>query len=281
MTADPLPDLQHDVQRLLGRCLLALQQYESLLKKMLANHELGGQPEELEALRQQRIEDFSGKTLGQLSQALFEQYVVIEGTERSVLDESKLPPDRMSFSFQLFLEMTPERHAQTKAAVKDLVATRNDLVHHLIDRFDLWSTDGCVAAARHLTSCHARIRTHYLELCEWAKAMDQTRAMSASFLQSDVVRDHIVNGIAPDGRVDWRRAGIVQVLREGAQSRGVEGWARLDGVTSWITETHPEQTPAKYGCATWPQVLHDSRQFQLVYRRDEDARKVPWFRALT
>lgn len=281
MAADPLEELQHDVQRLLGRCLLGLQQYESLLKKMLVNHELGGPPEVLEALRQQRIDDFSGKTLGQLAQALFEGYVVIEGAERSVLDESRLPPGRMSFSFQLSLEMSTERHAQTKAAIKDLVATRNDLVHHLTERFDLWSAEGCAAAANHLTSCHARIRSHYLELCEWAKAMDQARAMAASLLQSEVVRDHIVNGIAPDGGVDWGRAGIVQVLREGARSRGVKGWARLDSVIAWIADTHPEQTPAKYGCATWPQVLNDSRQFQLAYRRDERGRKVPWFRVVS
>lgn len=89
MAADPLEELQHDVQRLLGRCLLGLQQYESLLKKMLVNHELGGPPEVLEALRQQRIDDFSGKTLGQLAQALFEEYVVIEGAERSVLGCSR------------------------------------------------------------------------------------------------------------------------------------------------------------------------------------------------
>ena len=105
--------------------------------------------------------------------------------------------------------------------------------------------------------------------------------MHVSFLQSDVVRDHIVNGIAPDGSVDWRRAGIVRVLREGAQSRTVEGWARLDGVIAWMAENHPEQTPAKYGCATWPQVLNDSRQFQVEYRRDERDRKVRWFRVVS
>lgn len=281
MAADPLSDLQDDVQRLLGRSLLGLQQYESLLKAMLANHELGGQPEDLEALRKHRTQKFAGKTLGQLAQALFEEYVVVEGTERLVLDESKLPADRMSFSFQFSMAMTPERHAQTKAAVEDLVARRNDLVHHLTERFDLWSTEGCVAAASHLASCHARIRSHYLELCEWAKAMEQVRAMHVSFVQSDVVRDHIVNGIAPDGSVECRRAGIVRVLREGAQSRGVEGWARLDRVIAWIAETHAEQTPAKYGCTSWPQVLSNSRQFELVYRRDESGRKVPWFRART
>lgn len=280
MAADPLSDLQDDVQRLLGRSLLGLQQYESLLKAMLANHELGGQPEDIEALRKHRTQKFAGKTLGQLAQALFEEYVVVEGTERPVLDESKLPVDRISFSFQFSLAMTPERHAQTKAAIEDLVTTRNDLVHHLIDRFDLWSTEGCVAAASHLTSCHSRIRSHYLELCEWAKVMDQARVMHASFLQSDAASNFLLNGVAPDGGVDWPRAGIVRVLREGLRSRGTDGWARLDSVVAWAAETYPEQTPAKYGCATWPEVLHHSRQFQLEYRRDERDRKVRWFRVV-
>lgn len=35
-------DLQREVQRLLGRCMLRLQQYERLLKAIVAHHELAG-----------------------------------------------------------------------------------------------------------------------------------------------------------------------------------------------------------------------------------------------
>ena len=34
-----MPDLQREVQRLLGRCLLRLQQYERLLKALVAHHD--------------------------------------------------------------------------------------------------------------------------------------------------------------------------------------------------------------------------------------------------
>ena len=48
MTADHRPDSQRDVQRLLGRCMLRIQQYERLLKAMLAHHEVDGPVETLE-----------------------------------------------------------------------------------------------------------------------------------------------------------------------------------------------------------------------------------------
>ena len=42
MTADHRPDLQRDFQRLPGRCMLRIQQYERLMKAMLAHHGLAG-----------------------------------------------------------------------------------------------------------------------------------------------------------------------------------------------------------------------------------------------
>lgn len=35
---NPSPELQREVQRLMGRCLLRLQQYERLMKAMLVHH---------------------------------------------------------------------------------------------------------------------------------------------------------------------------------------------------------------------------------------------------
>ena len=46
--------------------------------------------------------------------------------------------------------MSPERYAQTTAGLADLVAIRNDLVPHLIERFDISDENGCRAASSHL-----------------------------------------------------------------------------------------------------------------------------------
>jgi len=273
------PDLQRDVQRLLGRCMLRLQQYERLMKAMLAHHELAGPVDTLEAQQSARVEKLADKSLGTLVKALFESYVVVDGAQqRELLDDSKVPTDRISMAFRFSISMTGERRAQTKAAIDELVELRNALVHHLIERFDLWSDDGCGAAIEHLMQSYDRINGHYLELRGWAQGMDNARAMSTSFAQTDVFNDLVVNGIAPDGSFDWPFTGIVSVLREGLQKLGVDGWASLDAVRTWVTEHHPEQSPEKYSRRTWPQVLSESGCFDLQYRVDTAGNRVAWYR---
>ena len=278
MTEDPQPALQRDVQRLLGRCMLRIQQYERLMKAMLAHHELAGPVDALEAQRSTRIEKLSDKSLGTLVKALFETYVVPDGFERNLLPDDKVATDRISMAFSFRMSMAPDRWAQTKEAVEDLVAMRNDLVHHLIDRFDVWSEEGCVAAVRHLEDSYGRIDGHYLELVEWATNMEKAREMAASFSQSQAFHDLVVNGIAPDGSFEWSSTGIVRALRQAVEASGTEGWARLDEVRVWLATHEPEQTPDKYGCRTWSQVVSESRLFDLQYRASADGRKEAWIR---
>jgi hypothetical protein len=52
------------------------------------------------------------------------------------------------------ISMSPELHAQTKAGLAELVDLRNDLVHHLIENFDISDENGCRAASSHLDSCY-------------------------------------------------------------------------------------------------------------------------------
>ena len=55
-----------DVSGKLGRCILHLQQYEMLLKRMVANQEIAGYEDELEQLRNARKGAVGNKTLGHL-----------------------------------------------------------------------------------------------------------------------------------------------------------------------------------------------------------------------
>lgn len=266
------------MQRLLGRCLLRLQQYERLMKTLLAHHELVGPVHTLEAQREARAEKLADKTLGTLVKALFDTYAVPNGFERDMLPEDKTPTDRSSMALSFRMTMAPEQLARTRAAIEELVTLRNDLVHHLIDRFDLWTDVGCLAAVQHLEASYERIDRHHGELVGWAKSMDEARAHAAAFYQSETFHDLLVNGIAPDGSFEWPASGIVRVLREAGQHMSVDGWSRLDSVQAWIEAHHAEQTPARYGCQTWPQVLSESRLFDLEYRAGDDGRKVAWFR---
>lgn len=261
--------------------MLRIQQYERLLKVMLAHHELAGPVDTLEVQRSERLGKLADKSLGTLVKSLFESYVVPDGFEKDLLPEGKTPADRISLAIAFRVSMEQGRWEETKKAIEELVSLRNDLVHHLIERFDVWTEEGCATAIAHLEASYQRIDRHYVELLEWAKSMDSAREDMVALSQTAVFHDLLVNGIAPDGSFDWPTTGIVRVLREAASRFQVEGWTSLEQARSWMSEAHPEQTPQKYQCRTWPQVLNESRQFRLEYRLGNDGAKQAWYRTVS
>ncbi len=285
--ADPLlVDLQREVQRTLGVCLLNVQLYERLLKSMLANMAFEGNLNELEGARTKALAAAHKKTLGTLVKDLCESYLIstnhiAEAEEENVIP-SNISPENPWFGMRHQLSMPPERLQETKVALVEMTCLRNDLVHHFLERFDLRTTAGCANAQNHLDQCNATFKKIYLQLRDWALAIDKASVLSASFMKSDVFTDWIVNGIAPDGEVDWPASGIVQVLREAQAGCSVGGWAQLDTAIQWLRSHHPDQIPSKYACKTWQQVLKRSGQFEVVNRQEPDTgRGQTWFREKT
>jgi hypothetical protein len=275
-----LPGQQREVQRLLGRCLLRLQQYERLMKAIVAHHDLSGPAPALETIRAARIHDASTKTLGTLVGQLLGSCVVTAATDTAADTTANEPEDVLFFAMRLQLNLSGEDYVRTQRDLKELVMLRNNLVHHFIDQHDLWSTGGCRTARDALVAASACIDRHYEQLRGWAEHMEQARRLAAAFVQSDAFHDVVINGIAPDGTVDWPAAGIVGALREAANALAVDGWTPVAAAGRWIMERSPEQQPNRYGCASWRQVLHESRLFELRYR-DVDGQRVAWYRVRT
>ena len=109
--------------------------------------------------------------------------------------------------------------------------------------------------------------------------MDEARRHMAELLQSDAARAFLVDGIAPDGVVDWERAGIVACLREATAAIAMDGWTPLSAVIAFVESRHPAQTPQKYGCRSWPHVIDASKRFDLTYTSEPGAAKVALYRA--
>lgn len=273
---EELQTLQRDVQRMLGRCLLRLQQYEKLMKAIVAHHEISASGSPLESNQAERIADAASKTLGTLVGTLLGAYVTTDEVEDA--SEPDAPDDIISFKVKMSLRISVEDYDRTQNDLKELVLLRNNLVHHFIDQHDLWSLDGCRDAHDSLVAAYSRIDQNFEQLRGWAEHMDQARRLAAEFAQSDAFRDLVINGIAPDGSVDWPAAGIVRVLREADAELAIEGWTPVASAGRWIAERHPDQLPAKYGCSSWRQVVHESRLFELRYREVNGQRAV-WYRA--
>jgi len=243
--ASPAPDstrlaeLQRAVQHKLGGCLLRLQQYEGLLKAMVADTDLAGEPAQLQALRDARVASVHKTTLGGLV-SLFTGGTLRAEDESAPAHETddKPPGDKLWFRFQQRMAMSAERLEAITAELKELVDLRNELVHHLLERFDLGQLDRCEAAVAYLDASRATIDRHYLTLRTWAEHMDNARAVAASFMNSDAFKDLLIDGIAPDGQVHWPVSGIVSSLREAEQALAPLGsqahWVELNAAIAWI-----------------------------------------------
>jgi hypothetical protein len=192
-----LPASETPVADELQRCLLRLQQYERLLKAILASQEISGTIDTALARQAARAEEFRTASLGTLVKEFLGSYVSQEGKEvpePPTFEQEALATGQAVFRFRMSMEMSDEGITETKAALRELVALRNDIVHHLIERFNVWTREGCVAAVEHLIQSYSHIDKRFEELRGWAEPADSARAMSASFMQSDVYQDLVVNG---------------------------------------------------------------------------------------
>lgn len=278
LTPDPPLELQRDVQRKLGRCLLRLQQYEILLKALVAHGDIAGPPAGLQAVRDAQVACAQKKTLGALVGMLTDRHLTsAEGGDST---EELQGDGGIWFRFRFQVGLDASQHQATTAALKELVDLRNELVHHFLQRFNIWERQGCIDADAYLDASFETIDGHYLTLRGWAQDMEEARALMVSFMSTATFEDLLVNGIAPDGSVDWRASGAVRCLREVESRFMADGWTPLNTATAWIRAHHPDQYPQRYGCGSWRQVIHESRQFEIrrTVNKEQGCGEV-WYRS--
>lgn len=281
---DDLPALQHEVQRLLGLCLLRVQQYERLIKAIVAHHKISvaGSLQDLKStqdpklVREKGIAKAASMTLGTLVGELMGSYIC-PGEPAESLDAT---PDKAEYAFSIAmnLAMSPEDYTRTQSDLKELVALRNNLVHHFIDQHNLWTAEGCHKAQDALRASYTRIDQYFEQLRGWAENMEQTRKLAAEFINSDTFRNLVVNGISSNGTVHWASSGVVRALREAADELATDGWTPVTMAGRWISQRYPDEQPARYGCSSWRQVVHESRLFELRYH-GVDRQRAAWYRA--
>lgn len=258
--------LHREVQRKFGRNLLRLQQYEKLMKSLVAEHDVAGPASELHNVKARQIESVSKKTLGQVVGDLTGNYLA-PALAASDSESSDEPPGDLTepwvrVSFRI--EMSEDDFKLTQKKLAILVDLRNELAHHFLEKHDLWTEPGCLAADIYLDECFSQIDAHYEELRQWAKHTVDTRAYAASLMNAPEFDDFIIHGIMPGGAgVFWACSTIVNLLLDAEAALAKDGWTLLQSAIDYICKREPEHTPKKYGCSSWRQVLHESEQFEI------------------
>jgi OST-HTH/LOTUS domain len=273
---DDAKALQRDVQRLLGRCLLRLQQYERLLKAMIAEHKFAGAAHDLAKGRKKRADSVSRQTLGTLFKELVGSFLVSEASDTSPDVTTDSGPGPSTVSMKVEVRLTEQALSQTADDLRVLLDLRNNLVHHFIEQHDLGTADGCRQAQAALVAADEQIDQSYGRLVEWAKDMDQATQQVRDFAQSPAFRDLVIHGIAPDGTVDWPASSLVSGFREAAQALAGDGpeWVSVADAGKWLVEKYPDQSPSRFGCKTWQQALQESRLFDLRHDQKGGRRRI-------
>lgn len=262
------------------------------MKAMLSSMAAEGTVEQLELALKKTAADVNGKSLGNLlTDYFFADYLVNADSVREKLDPAEevepSSPEAAAvdaghpyFKYRFQIQMEPDDLEREKAALIKFRNLRNDIVHHLLDKFNLGEALSCQAALAYLDESYEAIDEHFIRLKGWASTMNTTREASIAFMQSNAYLDFLVNGINPDGTVDWPASGVVKALRAAEAACATNGWTLLDSAIAWLRTDHADQTPAKYQCKTWKQVLERSKQFEIRAATDSVSnRGQTWFRS--
>ncbi|RZL65366.1 MAG: hypothetical protein EOP81_04765 [Variovorax sp.] len=274
----PEPDYapsQREVQRWLGRCLLSLQQSERLLKALLHDSAMtavhsgreGEGASAFEVRRPYDAERLRGMTLGGLVSAFFSDVVEETQAPRTERKEWGFSPHALSIQTRLALSLDAARRAGLEVSMRKQVALRNELVHHLSERFNLWSANGCADALEHLKTSYEQAESFRAELGSIGQMLLDVSQHAATIFQANPE-------LLTAGRMNLANSSIVQALARCWQDciPAGDGTVPLREIQALMCQRHPGETPEGYGRTSWPQLVHESGMFAIV-RQDANGKR--------
>lgn len=232
-----------EVLRKIGRNILLFQQVEYMLKYLVANGKVSGYISEVSENQKQHTEAIKKQTMGQLVGQYLENTHTVR--DESTGEEERLSEAYMSFSFRVDSDAT---YYETKRqSLASIVAERNELIHHLLPRFNPDSIESCQETDQFLDQQREKLLPEIDTLKTQIESLQDGREQLAKFLNSDEGKKHI--------NLQWlRQSRLVILLGDiAAQMARPDGWALLTSASQLIRQHAPEEVAVlnkRYGHKT-------------------------------
>lgn len=245
-----------DVLRKVGRNVVLFQQLEQLLKFVVANGNLSGFASEIKALKQDQENKVSKQTMG----TLVGQYVENSNPmlEAGSPEPEQLDEAYLSFSFRI--ECDEDYYQSQKETLAQLVSERNDLIHHLLPRFNMNSAESCEVIGQELEEQAEKIRLEIKNVQSIAKALHKGREELGDYLQSEKGKKELELSFLRQSRLVLMLGDIAtQMSRE-------DGWALISSAGHLIKEHAPEeldQMKEKHGYSSLKKLIQASEIFDI------------------
>lgn len=226
-----LETLKNEVLRKIGRNVMLFQQMEYMLKCFLANGQFSGYASELAKNIEQRRETIHKQTMGQVVKQCLEKIF-------SAFKETTNAPEELTaawVSFRYTIECDDTYYEGRKNALDSIVAERNDLIHHLLPKWNSSSLESSIATEQYLDQQREKILPEFELLKSQIQAMQETIKKHTDFLASDEGEKQVELSFL-------RGSQLVAWLFEAAKQRArPDGWVALSNAAQFIRLHVPEE----------------------------------------
>lgn len=222
---------RNEALRKIGRNVILFQELENILK-FLASAQHPSMPiSKAQATREERAESIRIKTLGQVAGQVAEELFAGSHAESSAPAEITEP--WLTFSFRI--EGDPKDLEGSRRALKALIDERNDLVHHLLSRWNLRDAESCNALSTELDEQRHRIILETEKYRAYANTVREVAKDLQAFIDSDDGKRHF-------DIVYLQSSRLAMLLSQIATTHAREdGWTLLSVAGAQLNSLIPQQ----------------------------------------
>lgn len=253
---DELEKVRNEVLRKIGRNMLLFQKMEHMLKYLIANGQFSGNIGEIDANKEQRADRVGKQTLGMLAGQYLDEIHI--GSEEKSENQKELKEAYFSFSFKA--ECDSAYYESKKQAMASIVDDRNDLIHHLLPKFNPESIESCLEIGQSLDQQREKLLPELDLLKNMVENLQEGKKLLAAFLTSEEGKEFFASSLP-------RKRSVVTLLEDiAAQKARPDGWVSLDAAGQLIKKHAPDEISAlheKYGHKTLKGLILAAEQFDL------------------
>ena len=182
MTIDPSNiAVRDETLRKIGRNVVLFQELENILKFLASAQHPSLPLSEAKRTREMRAAAIQVKTLGQVAGQVVEELFVTSDTESSAPEVITEP--WLAFSFRV--DGDPADIEERRRTLKSLIEERNDLVHHVLSRWDPRDVESCRALSAELDEQRRSIIAEIERYSAFANTLKEGARELQDFIDSE------------------------------------------------------------------------------------------------
>lgn len=177
---EKLESLEHEAQRKIGRNVINFQRIEAMIKFLVSRSHIEGTMNDLKRIVTKKEQDVQKRSLGLLANDLFLS-VLSDNPPNAQNNDTELP--WISFSFKS--EMDDVTRIKLKSELKDLIESRNQLIHHRLKSIGSGSEENWQELVEYLDKQHEQL----IPIFDWLQSLGKSFIKIANELQASNLND--------------------------------------------------------------------------------------------